>query len=284
MARAGEDHRMTWRAVAVAVASVAVLLATAQPASAEKTCYWDTKTNRLRCTNAVPGGKPHDPGGGGGVGDNAPPGRWIIWQNDVAPEPDGYCPPDPDTGENVQSKYLQFIPAGNLEGTTTVARWCPPEETQKPPPPPSPAELRGLAVAPEPVININPVGRGLTGLPTYLWGEEPTPLVVGPLSLRGWMVTGRAEPTLWEWTLGEPGQDRNPDPYRSSTTPGSKESPAADYTYETKGSYTVTHTVTYDGSFTVNGPFGVSVSAGVGDISVTATRGYDVIEVRGSRD
>lgn len=31
---------------------------------------------------------------------------------------------------------------------------------QKPPPPPSPAELRGLAVAPEPLININPDGRG----------------------------------------------------------------------------------------------------------------------------
>jgi hypothetical protein len=31
-------------------------------------------------------------------------------------------------------------------------------------------------------------------------------------------------------------------------------------------------------------PFGISVAAGVGDISVTANRGYNVIEVRGARD
>lgn len=87
-----------------------------------------------------------------------------------------------------------------------------------------------------------------------------------------------------EWTLGAPGEGLNPDPYRSSTTPGTRESPAASYTFETKGTYTVTHTVTYDGSFTVSGPFGISVAAGVGDITVTASRTYNVIKVRGARD
>lgn len=46
----------------------------------------------------------------------------------------------------------------------------------------------------------------------------------------------------------------------------------------------MTHTVTYDGGFTVTGPYGVTVSAGIGGITVTASRSYDVIEVRGSRD
>lgn len=284
MARVGEGCGVKLRAILVAMATLATVLATAGPAAAERTCYWDTETNRLRCTNTVPGGDPTDPGGGGGSGEGSPLGRWIVWQNDIVPEPDGFCPDDPDTGLSVNSKYLQFLPMGDPTGTQTVARWCPPEDVPIPPPPPSPAELRGLAVAPEPNININPDGRGMTGLPTYLWGDAPAPLIVGPLPLRGWTVTGRADQTQWEWTLGSPGEGRNPDPYRMSTTPGSQESPAAEYTYETKGNYTVTETVTYDGGFTITGPYGVTVSAGIGGITVTASRSYDVIEVRGSRD
>lgn len=54
--------------------------------------------------------------------------------------------------------------------------------------------------------------------------------------------------------------------------------------HETKGGYTVTMTVTYGGSLTVVGPYGVTVNAGIGAISVSSSRAYNVIEVRSARD
>lgn len=255
------------------------------PASAgpRQTCYWDSASGRLRCDNAAPGGPPTS-GGGGGSSEGSPLGRWFVWTNDIVPDPSNPCPADPVTGQVPQRRYLQFFPAGNPAGIRTVDSWCPPTDVAIPPPPPTPAELRGLAQAPAPTVNLSPDGRGVTGLATRLWADPPAPVVVGPLALRGWSVTGRADPTLWEWSMGEMAGTRNPDPHLSSTSPGSEAEPAVTYTYETKGDYTVTMTVTYGGSFTVVGPFGVTVNAGIGAISVSSSRAYNVIEVRSARD
>jgi hypothetical protein len=70
----------------------------------------------------------------------------------------------------------------------------------------------------------------------------------------------------------------------SSSTSGSSASPAAVFTYEAKGTYTVETEVDYSGSFTVTGPFGVVITADVGAITVTSSQPYDVIEVRSARD
>ena len=166
---------------------------------------------------------------------------------------------------------------GNAEGERGAPKDGP---TQ----PPTPEELRGLAQAPAPPVNISPDGRGATGLPTRLWGDPLATVVVGPLVLRSWSVTGTAGPTLWEWTMGSMDGTRNPDPHLSSTRAGSESDPAALYTNETKGGFTVVATVSYNGAFTVTGPYGVTVSANVGSIAVCSSRAYDVVEVRSARD
>lgn len=269
---------------ALAIALVGCsLLVTAGPAAADQTCYWDAGSGRLRCDNAVPGGPPAD-GGRGGSSEARPLGRWFTWTSDIVPDPTNPCPADPVTGQVPQRRYLQFLPAGNPDGARTVDSWCPPTDVAIPPPPPTPAELRGLAQAPAPTVNLSPNGRGVTGLATRLWADPPTPLVVGPLTLRSWSVTGRAETTLWEWSMGDMAGTRNPDPHLSSTRPGSEGDPAVTYSYETKGGYTVTMTVTYGGTFTVVGPYGVTVNSNIGAIAVTGSRTYDVIEVRSARD
>lgn len=267
---------------AVVVALFAVFIVTAGPAVADQTCYWDPVAGRLRCDNGVPGGPPVD--GGGGSSSGSALGRWFVWINDIVPDPGSPCPADPATGLVPQRRYLQFLPTGDPEGVRTVDSWCPPTDVPVPPPPPTPAQLRGLAQAPAPTVNISPNGRGVTGLATRLWADAPTPVVVGPLVVRSWSVTGRADPTKWEWLMGDMTGTRNPDPYLSSTRAGSESDPAVTYTYETKGGYTVTMTVTYDGAFTVVGPYGVTVNASIGAITVTNSRAYDVIEVRSARD
>ena len=276
--------------VAVAGALLGALLAgfvvTASPAGADQVCYWDPVAGRLRCDNQVPGGPPVDGGGGGsgGSSEGSPLGRWFVWTNDIVPDPVSPCPADPVTGLVPQRRYLQFLPTGDPAGVRTVDNWCPPTDVPIPPPPPTPAELRGLAQAPAPTVNLSPNARGVTGLAVHLWADPPTPVVVGPLVLRSWSVTGRADTTKWEWSMGDMAGTRNPDPYLSSTRAGSESDPAITYTYETKGGYTVETTVTYDGGFTVTGPYGVTVNAGIGAITVTGSRAYDVIEVRSARD
>ena len=84
--------------------------------------------------------------------------------------------------------------------------------------------------------------------------------------------------------MGNMAGTRNPDPHLPSTRAGSESDPAVTYTYETKGGYTVEMTVTYDGGFTVAGPYGVTMNASIGAITVTGSRAYDVIEVRSARD
>lgn len=267
---------------ALVAALFAGALVTAGPAAADQTCRWDPVAGRLRCDNEVPGGPPVD--GGGGSPEGKPLGRWFVWINDIVPDPTSPCPVDPATGEAPQRHYLEFLPTGNPEGVRQVDNWCPPTVVAIPPPPPTPAELRGLAQAPAPTVNLSPASRGVTGLAVHLWADPATSIVVGPLALRSWAVTGRAEPTKWEWSMGNMAGTRNPDPHLSSTRAGSESDPAATYTYETKGAYTIEMTVTYDGGFTVNGPFGITVNASIGAITVTNSRAYDVIEVRSARD
>ncbi len=269
---------------AVVVALIAGSLATASPAAAQQTCYWDPVAGRLRCDNRLPGGPPVEPGGGGGSSTGSALGRWLVWVNDIIPDPVNRCPADPATGLGRQRRYLQLLPAGDPAGARTVDSWCSPADVAIPPPPPTSAELRGLAQAPAPTVKLSPSSRGITGVATRLWADPPTPVVVGPLVLRGWSVTGRADTTKWEWSMGDTAGTRNPDPYLSSTRAGSASDAAATYTYETKGGYTVTVTVTYGGRFTVVGPYGVTVNADIGAMAVTGSRAYDVIEVRSARD
>ena len=152
-----------------------------------------------------------------------------------------------------------------------------------PPPPPTAQEVWTQVPLPAPVLAISPEGNGLTGLATWLWSSDPGPLTA-QTSIRGYTATARATPVRWVWTMWKPGDtaNLNPDPRVESTTPGSAANPAATYTYETSGDYTVTLTVWWSGDFTFSG-YGVSQRQSLGDTSRSASRAYHVIEVRSVR-
>lgn len=155
-----------------------------------------------------------------------------------------------------------------------------PAGTPTPPPtPPSPAEVWRKVPLPTPGLGINPDGEGLTGLETWLWSTNPGP-VAAQTSIRGYTTTATATPVRWVWQMWRDGDtpNLNPNPRVESADPGSAASPAATYTYETKGDYTVTLTVWWAGDFTFTG-FGVSQRESLGDTSREASRLYHVIEV-----
>lgn len=134
---------------------------------------------------------------------------------------------------------------------------------------------------PEPAWGLSPGGDGLTGLPTFLWDPRGGAPVSATVDLGGFTATATARPVRYEWTMWDPSdpENRNPHPVVSSRVAGSEAKPAATYTYETKGDYTVTYTITWEGSYTLSGP-GVDEVVDLGTTTTSSTRTYHVTEVR----
>jgi hypothetical protein len=151
-----------------------------------------------------------------------------------------------------------------------------------PPPPPTPEEAWQAIPIPEPGININPGERGATGIETWLWGSSAEPVSV-TVTVRGYTVAGVATPTEWRWNMGSVAGSSNPSPSLRSGRPGSPGDPAARYTYETKGGYTIAHQVEWSGSFTVSGWGLPGLTFDAGAILVESSRTYPVVEIRSVR-
>ena len=188
------------------------------------------------------------------------------------------------TGEVVSTRSgcaTSATPAPNAPGTGT---------TTAPEPPPTPAEIWARTPIATPTFGVNP-DQGLTGLATWLWDPNGGAAVNATVQLRGYTARATATPVRWEWTMGgRPGdtESRQNPPYRVVSTqpgrawaPGGRGGPpAGTYIYETKGDYTLTMTVTWTGSYTYTDPAGGVQSVDLGTTTRTATRSYQVAEVR----
>ncbi len=188
------------------------------------------------------------------------------------------------TGEVVSTRSgcaTSATPAPNAQsnGSTTAAQ-----------PPPTPAEIWARTPIATPTFGVNP-DQGLTGLATWLWDPNGGAAVNATVQLRGYSAQASATPVRWEWTMGgRPGdtESRQNPPYRVVSTqpgrawaPGGRGGPpAATYMYETKGDYTLTLTVTWTGSYTYTDPAGAVQSVDLGTTTRTATRNYQVAELR----
>lgn len=84
---------------------------------------------------------------------------------------------------------------------------------------------------PESRTGVDPTVEGLTGLETWLWSQtvdaQPISVTVGNAT-----VIGTAAPSQYRWAMGDGAT-------ATSSTPGSQQSPATRYVYETKGVYTI---------------------------------------------
>ncbi|MGH8985043.1 MAG: hypothetical protein ACRDY6_14365, partial [Acidimicrobiia bacterium] len=105
------------------------------------------------------------------------------------------------------------------------------------------AALRDIT---RPALGINPRPTGLTGLETWLWYEGPSELGVSA-SIGAFTVTGTAHLREVTFDMGE-GETV------TATEPGSATSPAARYVYETKGTYEIVVTATWEADLVLSGP------------------------------
>ncbi len=164
-----------------------------------------------------------------------------------------------------------------------------------PPPAPTVAELVAIArvkISPQPVT-VSPDHGGITGMQTWFWYEGPQEVTVAA-TIRGYATTATMRPTTYSWnpcSSYTPPDDKprtRPRGCRtvSSTTPG-REPPAdsngdqaaARFTYETKGTYDISMTVVWEGTWRFSG-HGASASGELATVRVTSTRTYPVEEIR----
>lgn len=146
-----------------------------------------------------------------------------------------------------------------------------------PPPPPLPeaptiGEVWRAVALPRPVVGVNPVSRGVTGLATRLWsGGAQTAQVAATID--GFTVTGVARVVEYRFATDEG--------YLAAGRPGTEGAPAATHDFATKGAHTLSVSSVWRATVTMTGP-GVTVPIPIDiDVAVlSATVDYPVVEVR----
>jgi hypothetical protein len=140
------------------------------------------------------------------------------------------------------------------------------------PEPPTIGEVWRAIQLPIPVIGVNPVSRGVTGLTTRLWSGGPQTAQVAA-TIDGFVVTGTARIVEYRYATDEG--------YLGASGPGSAQAPAFTHDFATKGPHTLLVSSVWRATVTMTGP-GVAVAIPI-DINIavlTATADYPVTEVR----
>ena len=285
MAPTGRSPRTRRRppARAALAVSVAVALAGTGTAAADGSGGGDVGDGRISVSVTVttPGlGRPVDPNGGTrtaqvrwtveGVG-TAIPGNLEL----LCGVPQG-ASPEPAFG--VLYHYVGYdLTTGGVVYDELV---CVPVSPDGPPPsppslpePPTIEEVWRRADLPAPLVGLDPPERGITGLETRVWSDAPVTVRIDA-SIRGYRVVGTAVLTGYLVRIDD-------DAARPSDGPGDPDHPLARHMFERKGAHTVRISAVWEGTNTFTGPgLGTPITAGIGTATVTATRAYDVHEVR----
>jgi hypothetical protein len=155
-----------------------------------------------------------------------------------------------------------------------------PDQTNRSGPPPPPTlpepptigEVWRAIQLPLPVIGVNPVTRGVTGLATRLWSGGPQTARVRA-TIDGFTVTGTARVVEYRFATDEG--------YLGASGPGSEPNPAFTHDFATKGPHTLLVSSVWSATVAMTGP-GVTIPIPIDiDIAVlTATADYPVTEVR----
>ena len=194
------------------------------------------------------------------------------WEQVAGP---GYdtCP-----GGSAAQYWQEYDPQGKAVGPPEPKCPTPNNNTPTPvpppaPPPPSVAEVQGEVPLPSAVIQFNPVRVGLTQLPTFFWAQGVGQAVHVSRAIAGYTITTDAFPIAYVWRFGD-------GTTATSTIAGSPTVPSATHTYTRPGSYEVSVSVEYTGSFSFAGPGG-SGTEPLGDYSSRPFQAmYTVQQVR----
>lgn len=271
--------RSARRAVWVTAVIAATLVAPAVANADERTCNLDPVSGLLKCTLVASPAPPLERR----LGDDLP----LVWRRmamnvgELIARGIGCVREVGDITEIGSGYVVSLVNEATQEllYIDYICQWPGEQPPQPPPPPPTPGELRDAnaqVLALDPVASPDPAIGGLTGLDSWFWCEDPGEVATG-VNLRGWTASGQVSLVYVGWsTTGPAGMSQ------SSTSCGSQESPSVTWTPETKGTYQLTLTSTWAGTWDLSWN-GIPVGAfPLGPISLTsAPQPYPVDEYRG---
>ena len=178
-------------------------------------------------------------------GATAPSNYWEPSDNDW-----GYASCPNKTGPNIPSALQEYNPKGFPIGFPIVV--CPGAGglagMPGPPPPPTPGEVWSQVPLPTAALYISPAQVGITQLPSWFWisANAGQPLVV-TAQMGDYSITTEASPVGYQWEFGDGAS-------ASNDNVGSPTDPSVTHTYNAVGTYPVSLTVVYGGSYTYVGP------------------------------
>jgi hypothetical protein len=138
---------------------------------------------------------------------------------------------------------------------------------------PTVGDVWRAVVLPRPVVGVNPVTRGVTGLDSWLWsGGAQTAQVA--VTIGAFRVTGVARVVEYRFSTDEG--------YLGTTvSPGDSSHPAAAHRFAAKGAHALSVASVWRATVTMIGPGGAAAVPIDIDLAVlTATVDYPVVEVR----
>jgi hypothetical protein len=141
------------------------------------------------------------------------------------------------------------------------------------PPTPTVGDVWRAVTLPAPVVGVNPVSRGVTGLDSWLWSGGPQTAQIA-VTLGGFRVTGVARLVEYRFFTDE-------GYLGASATPGDAASPAAKHRFATKGAHLLGVSSVWRARVTIVGAGGAApVPLDIDSAVLTATVDYPVTEVR----
>jgi PKD domain len=187
----------------------------------------------------------------------------------------GYVTCPNPTGPNMPDALQEYGPNGKPIGTPVVV--CPGQPSPKPgvpaPPPPTPAQVWAQVPLPAPAFGINPSTVGVTQLASWFWATGTPGLITVPVTINGYSVTTRATAVAFQWNFGDGST-------AVSTVAGSESNPSVTHTYHYKGTYIVSLSIEYAGTYSYAGPGGAGTESLGEYLQPGASTPYVVQEVR----
>jgi hypothetical protein len=187
----------------------------------------------------------------------------------------GYVTCPNPTGPNMPDALQEYGPNGQPIGTPVVV--CPQQPLPKPgvppPPPPTAAEVWAQVSLPSPAFAVNPSTAGITQLPSWFWVTGAGGTVTVTVNVNGYSVTTTATPVAYEWSFGDGSTG-------TSLSPGSGPDPSVAHTYHYKGTYIVSLSIVYSGTFSYAGPGGTGTESLGNYVQPGMSTPYVVQEVR----
>ncbi len=190
----------------------------------------------------------------------------------------GECPVPGVPGPDLTGWWWHVKTIDNATGVviSTVHICLPMPSASSPEPlipaPPTIGEIWAAAGLPGPSLGLSPLGEGVTGLDTWIWGASPNTIQIAA-TIDGYTITGSAHVARYTFDTGD-------GTTYDSVGSGNADNPALLHMYERTGTYPLSIAAVWTATVAISGPGFAARPTPIGEALETGTYDYPVVQVR----